>query len=127
MQKIFLLLVVFGVSLGFGKPVLTITSKVEKNAPVDNLTEISFDKGHEYLMYIVDDAAFGAEKVFFEIKTYDEDMDKYVYAALYTVDSKTDWGYCYKGIIFNTTGKFRIHVFTDVGDLATKDVEVVSQ
>ncbi len=104
------------------------TSLDSKNMPSDKLTEIPFDKDHEYLMFVYkdDNSAWGVEKVYFEISIYNEDKDKYVYEDLYTVDTKTDWGFCYKGVKFNTTGKIKIRVFTNDDELVTKYISVVN-
>lgn len=110
-----------------GKIIIT-TELDEKNSPKDRLTEIPFVKDKEYVMFVYDDAniAFGAEKVFFEINIYDDKTSKYEYAALYTVDVKPDWGYCYKGILFNAVMKTKIRVFSDKADIATKYIDVVN-
>lgn len=99
----------------------------EKNMPKDRLTEIPLDKDKEYIMFVYDDAnvPFGAEKVFFEINIYNDETSKYEYSANYTVDVKPDWGYCFKGVLFNVPMKVKIRVFSDKGDLATKYIDVV--
>jgi hypothetical protein len=109
---------------------LIVTSKLgEDNMPVDKLQSIPFDKDRQFLMFVYkdDNTAFGVEKVYFEISIYDEESSKYKYSDMYTVDTHTDWGYCYKGILFNMPMKLKIRVFTADGELATKYIEVVKE
>ena len=59
------------------------------------------------------------------VKFYDDEAGRYKYSDMYTVDTHTDWGYCYKGIKLNMPMKLKIRVFTNDGELATKFIDVV--
>ena len=112
----------------FAETKFIVTSSLdEKKMPTDNLTEIPFDNSHEYLMFLYNDdnSAFGVEKVYLELSIYNDEASDYKYETLYTIDTKTDWGYCYKGIKFNVPMKIRVRAFTDNGELATKYISVV--
>lgn len=132
MKKLFasLLLGLTMITGVFAGSKLVITSKLgDDNMPVDKLESIPFEKDRQFLMFVYkdDNTAFGVEKVYFEISIYDEISSKYKYSAMYTVDTHTDWGYCYKGILFNVPMKLKIRVFTANEELATKYIDVVKE
>lgn len=97
--------------------------------PADNLSEIPYDKAHQYYLFLYQDdkTVFGVEKVFFELFKYNASEDKYQYDNTITVSTQSDWGYCYRGIYFKDTGKYKIRVFTPNAELVTKYIEVVNK
>lgn len=109
---------------------LIITSNLDdKSMPVDKLSSIPFDKDRQYLLFLFNEdySALGVEKIYFEISSWDDKSGDYKYEDLYTVDTHTDWSYCYQGIFFNVPKKYKIRVFSNNAELVTRYIEVLKQ
>jgi hypothetical protein len=106
-----------------------ITSKLNnKGMPIDMLGVIPFNKRHEYVMFVYQDdsSPFNVDRVYFEVSVYDKESEMYKFANLYKVETKRNWSFCYKGIMFYLPMKLKIKIFTDDGILATKFIDVVN-
>ena len=132
MKKVILILLLFFTATvsSFADIKLIVSSGLNKdNMPLDRLKYIPFDEDHEYILFLYDDDynAMGLTKVYFETYIYDEASEEYEFENTYTVDARSDWYSCFKGVLFTKPGRMKIKVFTDGGDLTLKYISVVEE
>lgn len=99
----------------------------ENKRPTGLLKEIQFDPEKKIYIFLEQDpnTTFQVEKVFIELFYYDKSSESYKPSNLFTIRTKKDWGYCYQAIYFKQENKFKIRAFTELGELAVREVNVV--
>jgi hypothetical protein len=132
MKKRFIVLTMLflAATSAFAGTKLILTPKLtEDKQPTERLTEITLNPEQQIYAYIYqdDNTTFNVEKVFIEIFRYDKYDQKYKSDNLLTVRTQKNWGYCYMGIYFKQENKYKIRVFTQNGELAVREIEVVKK
>jgi hypothetical protein len=127
-MKIFLVgLVIFiAFHVADAKTQLILTTNLDEHSqPVDRLSEVTYNKDQQFVMYFSSDTALGVEKIYFEVSVFDPVTGTFGNTALYPVDIQASWANVYEGIFFEKPATYRIRVYSARGDLVTRDIEVV--